>query len=130
MSSPPRARILLVDDSDIVRAVLAMALKQAGYATVQAGNGQEAMGKLDGVDAVICDLHMPTMGGLEFLRCLRLEARTAKLPLFFASVETREEDKAIGRELRAAGWLSKPVQPRQLIEALERVIVAPQLVPE
>jgi hypothetical protein len=34
------------------------------------------------------------------------------------------------RELRASGWLSKPVQPRQLIEALERVIVAPQLLPE
>ena len=130
MFTAPRARILLVDDSDIVRTVLTMALKKAGFGVVQAGDGQEALAKLEGVDAVVCDLHMPNMGGLEFLRCLRRDPHTTNLPLFFASVETREEDKAAGRELGAAGWLTKPVQPRQLIDALERVIAAPQRLPQ
>jgi two-component system, chemotaxis family, chemotaxis protein CheY len=130
MSTAACAKILLVDDSDVVRTVLSLALRQAGYATVQAGNGQEALTKLDGVAAVVCDLHMPTMGGLEFLRCLRQNPHTVDLPLFFASVETREADKAVGRELCAAGWLTKPVRPPQLIEALARVIGAPQGLPE
>ena len=72
------ATILVVDDTAIIRDPLAAILKLAGHATLIAGNGQEALGIIEGnqVDLVLLDLAMPVMDGLNFLDRLRAHPHT------------------------------------------------------
>ena len=71
-----RTRVLLVDDHDAVREVLAMSLEEGGYAVLAAANGSEALALLSAgerVDAVVTDLTMPGMDGLALIRAIRTD---------------------------------------------------------
>ena len=76
--------VMVIDDSGSFRTVVKLALQKAGYTVVEAGDGKEALAKLDGtlkVNLIVCDVNMPNMDGLTFLedgqdeRCLQVHAR-------------------------------------------------------
>jgi DNA-binding response OmpR family regulator len=108
--APPT--ILLVDDEDAVRKVLAFPLEKDGYAVVQAGDGEEAL-RLFGeqaVDLVVLDLMLPRLDGLEV--CKRLRA-TSTVPIIMLTARDDELDKVLGLELGADDYITKPFSIRE-----------------
>jgi two-component system, chemotaxis family, chemotaxis protein CheY len=117
---PPGAspvRILVVDDSSLVRLYYRDVLERAGFEIEQAINGVEAMEKVlaQPFELVIVDVNMPRMDGFSFLRALRRSAAdVATLPVLVITTEAGQQD--IG-EARAAGanfYLVKPVSEAEL----------------
>lgn len=115
---PGPRRILIVDDSSLVRLYYRETLEKAGFAIDQAINGIEAMEKVlaQPFDLVIVDINMPRMDGFSFLRTLRRATpEVATLPALMITTEGGEQD--IG-EARAAGanfYLVKPISEADLL---------------
>ena len=113
----PAPRVLVVDDSSLVRMYYRDALEKAGFEVEQAMNGLEAMEKaLAGrFDLLIVDINMPKMDGFSFLRELRRSAPPAgSVPALVITTESGEQD---AREARIAGanfYLVKPVAESDL----------------
>jgi two-component system, chemotaxis family, chemotaxis protein CheY len=114
---PARKRILVVDDSALVRLYCSDALAKAGFEVEQAINGIEAMEKVltQAFDLVIVDINMPRMDGLSFLRALRRGARdVATLPALMITTEDGEQDIVDARAAGANFYLVKPVSQADL----------------
>src|SRR4051812_116462 len=77
--------ILLVEDDDSTANLLTKQLQAAGYEVTRASNGLEGLMMLEGVKpkAIICDMMMPELGGLEFVRALKARDETRNLPVIF-----------------------------------------------
>lgn len=116
--------ILVVDDSTSTRAVMRSALEGAGYTVVEAADGVEAQGRLNGVSLVICDINMPRLDGMGFLKSLRANTTTRFTPLVFMTTESREERKVAGRALGATAWVTKPCSPSKLVDVARRLCTA------
>jgi two-component system, chemotaxis family, chemotaxis protein CheY len=109
--SPP-IRILVVDDSSLVRLFYRQVLEAAGFEIEQAINGVEAMEKVleQTFDLVIVDVNMPIMDGLSFLRSLRsATSGIASLPALVISTESGQLDVDDARSVGANFYLVKPV---------------------
>jgi len=118
--------ILVIDDSSIIRTLVRLALEPEGCAIVEAVDGEDAIDKLDGRDlqAIVCDLAMPRMDGLMFLKYLRLHPRYGKTPVVILSTESRPERRMAARSCGAQAFINKPCTPRQLVAALEQLCPA------
>ena len=115
---PPKARVLVVDDSSLVRLYYRSALEKAGFVVEQAINGIEAMEKVlsEPFDLVIVDVNMPRMDGFTFLRSLRSGAAdVAMLPALMISTESETRDMAEARAAGANFYLVKPVAETELV---------------
>jgi two-component system, chemotaxis family, chemotaxis protein CheY len=117
------ATVLLIDDSPSIRMLLRTVLHNAGYSVVEAGDGEEAIDKLDGraLAAIVCDLDMPRMNGLSFLRYLRQHPRYRSVPLMVLTTESRPEAKQAARSGGAQAFMNKPCTPTQLLAAVDRL---------
>ncbi len=119
-----RATILVVDDEDIVRALVTRALREAGYRVVQAHHGAAALAVLESgretIDLVITDLVMPGVGGREVARWTT--AHLPELPVLFMSGYPRSYLEA--HDLYDAGipLLRKPFLPSRLLEAVQELL--------
>jgi two-component system, chemotaxis family, chemotaxis protein CheY len=110
--------LLLVEDNDLTRELFTFVLEGRGY-TVAAPNGLEALGLiLDGYtpDCIVLDLRMPVMDGRQFRARQLDEPALADIPVLLLSAERSLPREAA--ELRAAGYLQKPVAPDDLLTAL------------
>lgn len=113
-----KARILVVDDSSLVRLYYRSALEKAGFEVEQAINGIEAMERVlsQPFDLVIVDVNMPRMDGFTFLRSLRCRAAdVATLPALMISTESEMQDIAEARASGANFYLVKPVAEADLV---------------
>lgn len=111
-------RILVVDDSSLVRLYYRDTLEKAGFQVEQAINGIEAMEKVLGqpFDLVIVDVNMPRMDGFSFLRTLRRSAPDiATLPALVITTEAGEQDVDAARAAGANFYLVKPVSQPDLV---------------
>jgi DNA-binding response OmpR family regulator len=104
--------ILLVDDEDSVRKVLAFPLERDGYSVVQAVDGEDALRQFAAqpVDLVVLDIMLPKLDGLEV--CKRLRA-TSTVPIIMLTARDDELDKVIGLELGADDYITKPFSIRE-----------------
>lgn len=118
--------VLLVDDAAALRAVARAVLADGGYDVVEAENGRDALGKLAGgeVKLVVCDINMPVMGGIDFLKAFRRLPGHALTPVIVLSGDTTGETKRAGREAGATAWLTKPFRPTSLLD-MARKLVSP-----
>jgi two-component system, chemotaxis family, chemotaxis protein CheY len=110
-------RILVVDDSSLVRMYYRDALEKAGYEVEQAMNGLEAMEKAlaKRFDLLIVDVNMPKMDGFSFLRELRRSSTQASLvPALVITTEAGEQDVQEARVAGANFYLVKPVSETDL----------------
>jgi two-component system chemotaxis response regulator CheY len=113
-----KARVLVVDDSSLVRLYYRSALEQAGFEVEQAINGIEAMERVlsQPFDLVIVDVNMPRMDGFTFLRALRRgTGDVATLPALMISTESETQDVAAARAAGANFYLVKPVAEADLV---------------
>lgn len=115
--------VLTIDDSRTMLDMLHAALASRGFKVVQAENGKEALDVLihETFDVVICDINMPVMDGLTFVRTVRSDARHAGLPILFLTTETSREKRDEGRAAGATGWIVKPFDPEKLISTIRKV---------
>jgi len=115
---PSRRRILVVDDSALVRLYYRDTLEKSGFEVEQAINGIEAMEKVLArpFDLVIVDVNMPRMDGFSFLRTLRRSAaEVATLPALVITTEAGEQDAEAARAAGANFYLIKPVSQLDLL---------------
>lgn len=120
-----RRRILVVEDSITSRTLLRSMLSAAGYDVGVAVDGQEAWEFLAGgeVDAVVADVEMPRMNGLELTRRIRSEPATAALPVLLVTSLESEEDRERGAEAGADAYIVKSgFDGEALLEALHRLL--------
>lgn len=118
VGAPARARILVVDNSSLVRLYYRSTLEKAGFEVEQAINGIEAMERAlsQPFDLVIVDVNMPRMDGFSFLRALRCGAgEMATLPALMISTEAETRDVAAARAAGANFYLVKPVAEAELV---------------
>ena len=117
--------VLLVDDSPSMRTVLHIALEREGYAVMEAEDGEAAIEALDGrsLSVIVCDLAMPRMDGMTFLRYLRVHPRYKFTPLLVLTTDTRPDVRQAARDSGASAFLTKPCLPSQLVSAVSRLSV-------
>lgn len=122
MSRLSSLRVLLADDHDDGREIVALYLEHEGAIVVQARDGAEAlsMARTHDVDALVANLHMPRLDGLSLLRALRDDASMARLPAIAVSGDVRA---ASSPSLTSAGFSSFFAKPLDL-DAIVRALVA------
>lgn len=115
--------IMVVDDATSLRQVVGLALKGAGYDVVEACDGRDAVGKLDGrkLNLIICDLNMPNMDGVGFLTHLKAQANYKFTPVIMLTTESAEDKKNQARAAGARAWMVKPFQPSKMLEAVAKL---------
>lgn len=115
--------ILIVDDSASLRQVVGLALKGAGYQVVEAGDGQDATGKLNGskLNLIICDVNMPRMDGISFVRHVKAHPQYRFTPVIMLTTENQAAKMAEGKAAGAKAWVTKPFQPSQLLDAVAKL---------
>jgi len=116
-------RILTVDDSASMRALLNHALTSQGFDVAQAEDGEVALEwlALNEVDVVITDINMPRLDGFGLIEKLRQGNRHRDRPILVLTTESSEEKKARARQAGATGWIVKPFDPEKLVAAVRRV---------
>jgi len=117
-------RVLTVDDSRTILAMLHHTLTNAGFEVLQAENGQvglDVLGRED-VDVVITDINMPVMDGIEFIRNVRATGRHQSLPILILTTATSPDKRDQGRAAGGTGWIVKPVDPETLISVINKVV--------
>lgn len=116
-------RILTVDDSRMMREMLLMALRGAGFDVVQAEDGEHGMEVLaaNGADVIITDINMPKLDGFGFIERVRAEQQYRATPILVLSTESDPAKKARARDAGATGWIVKPFDAARLVEAIRRV---------
>ncbi|MDQ6950227.1 MAG: response regulator [Mariprofundales bacterium] len=121
MSGEPK--ILVVDDSMMIRMTVKRTLVSVDFAVVEAADGQIGLdtalaAAAEGApfDLVLTDLNMPNMDGLVMIQQLRATDDYAETPIVMLTTESGEEKKALGHESGISAWLVKPFQPDALIE--------------
>ncbi len=119
-------RILLVDDSASVRTVARIALTEAGYELLEAANGEEGLLQLSGdkVHLIVSDVNMPVMDGITFLKQIKAHPKYKFTPVIMLTTEAGEDKKQQGREAGAKAWITKPFQPRNLVDAVSKLVLA------
>jgi two-component system chemotaxis response regulator CheY len=112
-------RALIVDDSSVMRKIVARALQQGGVSlaeVLEAGNGSEALDILrqQKVDLVLSDINMPVMDGLEFVRQLQGVENAKGIPVLMITTEGSESHVMQAISNGARGYIRKPFTPDQM----------------
>lgn len=117
-------KVLTVDDSASVRKMVEFSLKSKGYVMGAAGNGQEALDLLnqESYDAIVLDVNMPVMNGLEFLEKRMENDAMASIPVIMLTTEGQDEDRDKAMALGATAYIVKPFKPSQLLDLLEEFL--------
>jgi two-component system chemotaxis response regulator CheY len=117
-------RILTVDDSRTILAMLHHTLANAGFEVLQAQDGQQGLAVLERerVDVVITDINMPVMDGIQFIKHVRASGAHQSLPILILTTETSQDKRDQGRAAGGTGWIVKPFDPEKLISVINRVV--------
>ncbi|MDJ0713706.1 MAG: response regulator transcription factor [Prochloraceae cyanobacterium] len=115
-------RILVVEDEDLIRDMVVLALEEEGYEVVSVSNGREALNLLTDCDInnsefpfnlLVLDLMLPQVNGLDICRLLRYQGNI--VPILILSAKASETDRVLGLEVGADDYLTKPFSMRELI---------------
>jgi two-component system chemotaxis response regulator CheY len=116
------ARILVIDDSLLVRRQAMTALKVPGYLVSEAVDGIDGLEKLAGLPdtkLIVCDVNMPRMSGIELLE--RLHQQGSVVPIVMMTTEGQPELIERAKSLGAKGWIIKPFKPEVLLAAAAKL---------
>jgi two-component system, chemotaxis family, chemotaxis protein CheY len=116
-----KIRALIVDDSSVMRKIVERSLRQAGIElekVVEASNGAEALAALQSnmVDLILCDINMPVMDGLEFVRRVATVDSAKGVPIVMITTEGSESHVVEALTAGARGYIRKPFTPEQVRE--------------
>jgi len=115
-------KVLVVDDSQMVRQQVGRALTGAGFSIIEAVDGADALEKLQtspDTSLIVCDVNMPRMNGIEFLE--QKNRLGSGVPVMMLTTEGQPELIKKAKELGAKGWVMKPFKPELLIAAAKKL---------
>ncbi|HXM63189.1 MAG TPA: response regulator [Terriglobales bacterium] len=120
-------RALIIDDSSVMRKIVERSLRQAGIdlaPVLEAGNGAEALVVLqeNQVDLILCDVNMPVMDGLEFIKQLPGVPNAKDVPVVMITTEGSESHVVQALSSGARGYIRKPFTPEQVREHVVPVL--------
>ena len=109
----PAATVLVVDDDPVIQKLLQVNFELEGYKVITASDGVEglARARADHPDAIILDIMMPKMNGLEVARALKADAATENIPVLLLSAKAQASDVAVGMERRPPRLPTHPPPP-------------------
>ncbi|HEY4105541.1 MAG TPA: response regulator [Polyangiaceae bacterium] len=116
--------VLIVDDSVTVRQQVRAALGSGGFDVVEASDGTEGaetIGRLTHLAAVLCDVNMPRMNGIEMLEAVKRDPRHTALPIVMLTTEGQHELVQRAKAAGAKGWIVKPFKPDLLLAAMRKI---------
>ncbi len=122
-------RILVVEDEDVIRQMIVIALEEEGYEVVVAIDGRAALSLIEEAeknltnpffDLVILDLMLPQINGLDICRLVRYQGNI--IPILILSAKASETDRVLGLEVGADDYLTKPFSMRELIARCRALI--------
>ncbi|MFS8796222.1 response regulator [Synechococcus sp. O70.2] len=113
-------RILVIEDDPSIRTYLQKVLRQAGYDTLAARDGEEGLQMVRALlpDLVLCDVVMPKLNGYAVLDAVRWDQATAHIPFVFLSSKTSREAVEQGLQLGSNAYLTKPIDQNHLLDAI------------
>jgi two-component system KDP operon response regulator KdpE len=128
--SQPELRILVVDDESAIRRALRPPLLELGFQVAEASRGEEALQLLRSAtfDAVLLDVNMPGVGGIETLR--RIRSFAPRLPILMLTVRDQEEEKVEALDLGADDYVTKPFSMQELLARIRAGLRRSPLAPE
>jgi two-component system chemotaxis response regulator CheY len=117
-------QVLIVDDSESIREVLAFSLENAGYQVMVAIDGMDALKYFDGrtIDLLLTDFHMPNLNGLQLIGKVRQKEQYKFIPILVLTTENQIEIIREAKNSGATGWLLKPFNTEKLLQTLRKVI--------
>lgn len=117
--------ILIVDDSSSVRTVVKTALSGAGYNVIEASDGKDALGKLDGtkIHLIVSDVNMPNMDGISFVKEVKKNPSYKFTPVCMLTTEAEKSKIEEGKSAGAKAWMVKPFQPPKLLDVVSKLIL-------
>ena len=117
-------KILITDDEEELRNVLKQSMENAGYEVVTAGNGREAVERvnLDAPDLVLMDVMMPEMNGFDAMRKIKENPSTAHIPVVMLTALDDDMNTAKGWKMGTSLYLKKPFVPAQLISYIKLIL--------
>jgi DNA-binding response OmpR family regulator len=117
------ARVLVVDDDDVIRQLITVNLELEGFEVHTATDGEDCLAKVKQVnpDVVTLDVMMPRLDGWDTAARLREDPDTAHLKLVLLSARAQEADKARGEGIGVDAYLTKPFDPDELVETVRRL---------
>ncbi len=120
----PMALVLIVDDSPTEQHVFCKVLERCGHETLVASDGEEAIATAEKVlpEVIVMDVVMPGMNGFQATRKLSRNPATKEIPIVIVSGKGQETDRIWGLRQGAAQYLVKPVQEKQLADAVEAAL--------
>ncbi|MGX9365853.1 response regulator [Desulfoplanes sp. PS50] len=115
--------ILIVDDSASIRQMVKFTLEGAGYTSIEATDGNDALTKINpDVKMILTDLNMPGLDGFGLIKAVRQMAAFKFIPIIMLTTESQASAKAEGKAAGATGWIVKPFKPDQLLGVVKKVL--------
>lgn len=120
------AKILVVDDVQLERSLISLILRRAGHSVIEAADGNEAvlMAKEFNPDVVFMDIVMPVVDGFTATKRLMMAPETKNIPIIVVSSKPQESDKFRAKQLGAKGYIVKPANERNILDALAQVFTS------
>lgn len=117
-------KILLVDDEEDIRSLLALKLQKEGFDTIEAADGLEGekKAKKEKPDLIVLDLMMPGKDGISVCKALRKDSRTSDTPILMLTARSGLDEKIVGLELGADDFMTKPFSPRELVLRVRNIL--------
>jgi DNA-binding response OmpR family regulator len=116
-----KGKILIIDDEHVVRESVRMALQHAGYdvVTLEAPATARLVVRTSKPDAIIMDLYMPELNGIELCRELKKDPQTKHIPIMIFTGSTEPIDVVGGIDAGAFEYIGKPIDPKVLVEKIK-----------
>jgi CheY-like chemotaxis protein len=117
-------RVLVVDDSEVTRAILGRTLRAAGFEVIEAQDGVEGavLALRERPAVVVTDLEMPTLDGFPLLRLLKAEPASAHVPVLILTSHGEAASRFWSERTGADAYLTKDHQPQELVATVERLL--------
>ena len=120
-------RVLVVDDDEVIRRLIAVNLQLEGFDVSTAVDGQDCLDKVAGIDPAVItlDVMMPRLDGWETAIQLRKSPDTARIKVVLITARAQEEDKSRGSQVGADAYLTKPFDPGEMIRVVRELAGVP-----
>jgi CheY-like chemotaxis protein len=118
-------RVLVVDDDEVIRRLIAVNLQLEGFEVETAVDGQDCLDRVHDIapDVITLDVMMPRLDGWETAIRLRRSPDTAHIKVVLISARAQEDDKARGARVGADAYLTKPFDPNEMIRVVRELAV-------
>ncbi len=120
-------RVLVVDDSDVIRSLISVNLELEGFEVVTAVDGRDALDKVveTAPDVITIDVRMPRLDGFETVAQLRADPRTKHLKVAMVTACAQEADVQRGKDVGVDAYVTKPFDPATLVRTVRDLVEQP-----